>query len=388
MALKYHKVDAIQYEINDNMTTYNHLKKKFLLVEPLSKTPYPPLGLLKISTMLRKKYKDSNIHTAVGINNQLTINNPAEIFITTLFTWDLRKVVEVVSYYKNKFPKAKINIGGIAASLLPDYIEKNTGIKPHIGLYKDAENCSPDYSLDFGRKIKASITFTSRGCVRKCKFCQVNNVEPVFFSKNDWEKDISENLPLVTFWDNNFLASSNFEKDCLRIVDLKKKVDFNQGIDARLFDNEKAKMLFKFDLDPIRFAFDNVNYEKHILNAIKITKKYSNKEIRVYVLYNFNDMPEDFFYRINLLNKCNVLSFPMEYRDPHNLDYKMPGKHWNTYLLRGLKLSLQFYYRKGMITESPTSFKKIYGTSAKQFIDKLYKIYNYDKSLSKNRRSN
>ncbi len=30
------------------------LNKEFLLVEPVAKTPYPPLGLMKISSMLKQ----------------------------------------------------------------------------------------------------------------------------------------------------------------------------------------------------------------------------------------------------------------------------------------------------------------------------------------------
>lgn len=35
----------------------NYSKSNFLLVEPIAKTPYPPLGLLKISSMLKDKYQ-------------------------------------------------------------------------------------------------------------------------------------------------------------------------------------------------------------------------------------------------------------------------------------------------------------------------------------------
>ena len=33
------------------------------------------------------------------------------------------------------------------ATLIPDYIKEKTGIEPHIGLLRGAENCPPDYSL-------------------------------------------------------------------------------------------------------------------------------------------------------------------------------------------------------------------------------------------------
>lgn len=360
-----------------------NLHTQFLLVEPVAKTPYPPLGLMKISTMLKRRYKNCRIFEQVGTGVPMGLSNPKEIYITSLFTWDIDKVVTSIEYYQRRFPKSKINVGGIAASLRPDHIYLRTGVKPHVGLLAEAESCIPDYSFSFERKMATSITFASRGCVRKCKFCSVKTLEPTFFEKNNWEKDISPDLPAITFWDNNWLASSNFEKDCNKLFKMGKRVDFNQGLDARLYTKNKARLLSRINLDPIRFAFDNTAYERHILRAIRLAKKFSDKEIRVYVLYNFSDTPEDFFYRINLLNEEGVLSFPMEYRRPTEDKIKFPGPHWNTALLRAMKLGLLFYYRKGMITENRESFISFYGKTPEQFISKLYEIYRYDKSLRK-----
>ena len=358
-------------------------KYKFLLVEPVAKTSYPPLGLMKISTMLKKRYKGCQVIAQVGNSLESRITNPNQIYITSLFTWDWKNVVECAKYYKNNFPNSEILIGGIGASLVQRDIFNETGIKPHKGLYDEAEFCSPDYSLTFGRKNGASITFTSRGCPRDCEFCSVKELEPRFFVKEDWAKDIEEKYLRIVFWDNNFLASPNFEKDCIKIEKLNKKVDFNQGLDSRLLNEGRAKILFNINIDPIRLAFDDVNYENAVLNAINIAKKYSNKEIMVYVLYNFLDKPEDLYYRISLLNKEGVLSFPMEYRAPTEGIHKVPGRNWNTYLLRGFKLSLLFYYRKGMITRSRDSFLSIYGGNGKEFVSRLYEIYSYDKKLKR-----
>jgi len=359
---------------------------QFLLVEPVAKTPYPPLGLLKISTMLKRRHKGAIVYSQVGMGIPVGLVDPKEIYITSLFTWDLDKVVEAIRFYQRHFYNAKIKVGGIAASLLPEYIKTNTGIKPHVGLLKGAESCTPDYSHTFGRKLNSSISFTSRGCIRKCRFCNVKSLEPEFFVKENWEKDISNDLPAITFWDNNWLASPSFESDCEKLFRLGKKVDFNQGLDARLYDNDKAKLLSKVNLDPVRFAFDNIAQEDAILKAIRLAKKYSDREIRIYVLYNFTDTPEDFYHRINLLNKEQVLAFPMEYRPASADRRRLPSEHWNTYILRGLKLTLLFYYRMGTITKKRESFLSIYGDTPNKFISKLYDVYKYDKDLKRKKK--
>lgn len=358
---------------------------QFLLVEPIAKTPFPPLGLMKISTMLKKKYEDCSVFAQVGNTIPPGLHQPNQIYITSLFTWDLDSVVKSVHYYQDAFPRAKIFVGGVAASLIPEYIRKSTGIEPHIGLLDEAEDFPPDYSLTFGRKLNASITFTSRGCPRNCKFCSVRIHEPVFNTCNNWERNINLKFSRIIFWDNNWLASPNLKRDCEKIKALGKTVDFNQGLDARLYNEKVARMLSSIKIDPIRFAFDDVRLEDTIINAIRLARKYSNREIRVYVLYNFEDSPEDFYYRINLLNKEGVLSFPMEYRKPTHSKTKFSGPHWNSALLRALKLSLLFYYKRGMITDSRKSFHSIYGKNPKEFVDKLYSIYEYDKK-KRNRR--
>ncbi len=71
----------------------------------------------------------------------------------------------------------------------------------------------------------------------------------------------------------------------------------------------------------------------------------------------------------------------MEYRAPTVNTKKIPGPNWNTYLLRAFKLTLLFYYRKGMITESRESFLSIYGKNEKEFVSNLYEIYSNDKAM-------
>lgn len=362
------------------------LRNEFLLVEPIAKTYYPPLGLMKISSMLKQMYKNSMVFTQIGNGVPHGLHCPNTIYITSLFTWDIDKVINSINYYKSKFKDSKIVVGGIAASLLPDYVYSKTGIKPHVGLLENAESCRPDYTATFGRKVNYSISFTSRGCIRNCNFCHVKTLEPSFFVKHDWENDIESSLPSITFWDNNWLASPNFSSDCEKLIKLNKRIDFNQGLDARLFDEDKAKQLSKININPIRFAFDDIKYEKHVLKAIRLAKKHFKSEISVYVLYNYKDTPEDFFYRINLLNKEKVLSFPMRYRETNEIKNKLYGKNWNSYLLRGLALSLLFYYRKGMITIKRDSFESIYGKNENEFIHKLYEIYEYDKKIKSKKR--
>jgi len=357
-------------------------KPQFLLVEPIAKTQYPPLGLMKISTMLKQQYPGCQILTAIGKEIPQGLYDPEEIYITSLFTWDLDSVVDSIILCQMFFPDTKIRVGGIGASLMPDYVLNRTGIMPHIGMLQEAENCPPDYSLTFGRKLRSSITYTTRGCVRRCEFCCVPKLEYKYGCREGWEQDIDPALPEITIWDNNFLASPNFEKDCKTLLKLNKKVDFNQGLDARLYNERRAAILHAVNVDPVRFAFDSMEYADDIFRAIHLAKKFTNKEIRVYALYNFKDTPEDFFQRINSLNKAGVWSFPMCFREPSVENIQKPNGEWTKELLRGLKVILLNFYTHGMITPPRNSFLKIFGSTPEEFKEKLYDSYLYDKSLN------
>jgi len=372
------------------------MKRKILLVEPGYKNPYPPLGLMKISAWHKKK---GNVVDFVKEGNEVSKEyfgyKPPElkkhydqIYITTLFTYHAGDVIKSIKIYQFKYPYAEIKVGGILATLLPKFIEIETGITPHIGLLDGAEECGPDYSLF--PNLQCSITFTSRGCKRKCKFCAVRCHEPKFFVKEDWEKDIDLSKKMIIFWDNNWLFSPNFSKDIEKLKHIDKPFDFNQGLDCRLFNSEKAKLLSGVRIKPLRFAFDNHSEEGYIQNAIKTAKKFGFNDIRVYILYNSedpNDTPEYFFYRIDEMNKLGALSYPMRYRLIDSTQNHYISPHWDKYLLRAVKLSLMFYYSKGMIRRNREAFRDIFGRSSTEFKEKMYKIYEDDK-LRKKKQTN
>ena len=366
------------------------MKQRILLVEPAYGNTYPPLGLMKISTWHKEngdfvnflKLSPQEIQSLLGEEPQKTQYDL--VYITSLFTYHADEVIQAIQYCRATYPQTKIKVGGIMATLVPNYIKEKTGISPHEGLLPGAEDCRPDYSLF--PDLQCSITFTTRGCKRSCKFCAVKKHEPVFFVKDDWENDIDLTKNMIIFWDNNWLLSPNFFKDIEKLKKLNKPFDFNQGLDCRLFDSEIAEALSQTRIRPLRLAFDDRSEEGYIQNAIKLARNRGFKDIRVYVLYNStdeNDTPEYFFYRINEINKLGALSYPMRFRPINSINGRYVSPNWNTSLLRGLKLGLMFYYTKGMINRGREAFVQMYGDNGRQFKEKLYNIYQRDRELDK-----
>lgn len=374
------------------------MKKNILLVEPAYKNPYPPLGLMKISTWHKRKGDRVHLIKDTPHNQSLDDFEKREkcykklgehydiIYITSLFTYQAKEVVESIKYYKERFTNARIRVGGIMATLMSKYLKEKTDIAPHIGLLQGAENCPPDYS--YYPNLPYSISFTTRGCPRDCPFCAVRKHEPKFYTKENWSEDIDITKKRIIFWDNNWLYSPNLEKDINKLKKFQNigitEIDFNQGIDCRLFDEDKAKLLSQIKIRPLRFAFDNGSEEGHIQKAIKLAQKYNFKDISVYVLYNFEnnkDTPEYFYYRINEINRLGAWSYPMRYRPLNSVNGQYISEKWDPKLLRALKLSLMFYYTKGMVTENRRAFTNIYGNNEKEFVNKLFKIYERDRKL-------
>jgi hypothetical protein len=309
------------------------------------------------------------------------------IYITSLFTFHYSKVTSCIRKYQKRYPNADIKVGGVLATLLPSKIEEETKIKPHVGLLKKVEECPPDYSLF--PKLPYSITFTTRGCIRKCKYCVVPIIEPKFFTRN-WKKDINPKSNRIVFWDNNWLCSPNFDKDVKKLKKLGKTFDFNQGLDCRLFDEEKAEILSQTKLKPLRFAFDGPAQAPYIEKAISNARKYGFNDIRVYVLYNSKskyDTPAYFYKRINKLNKLKVVVFPMKYKPINSTAPNWVSPRWDSEVLRGLKIVLRFFYGNGLIKKDRTTFLEMFGEKSKEFKHKMIEFNQRDRARQSKKRS-
>jgi hypothetical protein len=136
---------------------------KTLLVEPNYYTQYPPLGLLKLSTLYKQQGHEVQFIRGLKLVTKFV---PEEIKITSLFTWAWKPVWEAVAFYRALFPKAKVSLGGIYASLTPEHARQSGAHEVFTGLVREAEDLMPgllavpEWLSDPDRS--ASIPFASR----------------------------------------------------------------------------------------------------------------------------------------------------------------------------------------------------------------------------------
>lgn len=142
-------------------------------------------------------------------------------------------------------------------------------------LPKEIDNMFPDYSIypDFND----SIGFTTRGCIRKCQFCFVPEMEGNYYQYNDINNIYRGNNGNVILFDNNILAGGirPFYRTLSYCRERKIKVDFNQGLDCRLVTPEIADLIIKYKsvIKPvIRFAFDDLSYRNAVEKTCKLLK--------------------------------------------------------------------------------------------------------------------
>lgn len=426
----------------------NLMAKNILLIEPGYKNKYPPLGLMKISTYHKKK--GDNVVFAKGEVKELKEKCWDRIYISTLFTFYWNKTINTIKYYyKSVNQPNSIFIGGVMATILEDDLRKEPGIegitilsglldKPGA-LGEDnmiVDTLTPDYDIINLEKNKflnycypvqdAYITYTTRGCIRSCSFCAVPKIEREYNSYISIKEQIENinglygskrNLMLL---DNNILASKDLEKIIDELVDLgfgvdnnnytyykngkkitvKRYVDFNQGTDARLINEDTIKLLSKLPVNPLRIAFDHADETSinYYVNAVRLAAEHGFKVLSNYILFNYQDTPEDFYKRLEINIKLNeefqkknlntrIWSFPMKYSPVTGercRDRKYIGASWNAKLLRGIQCVLNATH--GVVGPKKEFFNKAFGRNLEEFYEILYMpedfIINRDENVS------
>jgi len=354
------------------------MSKNVLLVEPTYKVNFPSIALMKFATYYKRKgYNVKAVRGTPKLYEDYHIIN-----ITSLFTFESEIVIETVNYYKEKFPKAKISVGGIYASLMPEHLEAATGIKPHVGLHFDVENLPPDYSIY--PTIQTSLVYSSRGCINKCKYCSVPKHEPVFTVKDTIKDQVNLKLPNITFFDNNFTANPHFDKIIDELVVFGKKVEFNQGLDCMLLDEHKIKQLSRLKYTPSGFvmAYDKNFQWKYLEPVLTMIAKHKLRVTpKMYMLYNFVETPDDIYQRVkNVMELSYKLDkaftiYPMRCAILDIVKKKSIGKHWTQKDLTRFASFLSSFTR-GFIARS--IYRDFMGDNWAEFmenVDSVFAVY-------------
>lgn len=330
---------------------------KILLLEPSYKNKYPPLALMKISTY--HKLKGDTVCFCKGLNKKLASMQWDRIYISSVFTFHYKKVVETIEfYYESVAHPNQIFLGGSMATIMQKNIKEEAkipgitiilGLLDQVGILGDddiiIDELIPDYSI-ISNQLNQYLNYdypltdayfmhATRGCVRKCDFCAVPKIEPEFKAYCDIKPRINKIIEEygqkkdLMIMDNNILASPQFDKIINDIIDCgfgvsnnwyqyeingkkykkRRYVDFNQGLDARLIFNspEKLVLISKVAVKPLRIAFDHATDEfvEIYVFCMRLAAELKIPVASNYILFNFDDTPNDLYTRLRINVQLN-----------------------------------------------------------------------------------
>jgi hypothetical protein len=412
--------------------------KNILLIEPGYKNKYPPLGLMKLAQYHGPHGKRDKVKFIKGEDPSVFGTAWDRIYITTLFSFEFARISQSIDFALKvaNYHADKIFVGGIAASLMPEQFAARSswqGIRFIQGLLTGSpskalkldeyseelysndytgpaiEDLIPDYSIldqiEYKYPVRdAYFAYASRGCIRKCSFCGVpklegdqRDAESITSVVRNIEAQYGPKKDLILM-DNNVVASPNFRDIIAEIRDLgftpdaklntgrvpvQRRVDFNQGVDARILckDPVYLRELSSICLKPLRIAFDHLGLKGPYEKAVRYAHEFNLTSMSNYMLYNFHDTPADLFERMRLnvtLNEelgLRIWSFPMRYQPTTLPDRSHVGEKWTRYQLRSMQIILQATH--GVVSGDPAFFKRAFGDTLEEFGDILLRPHHF-----------
>lgn len=270
------------------MRQRDDLGMNVLLVDVDSKIPN--LALMKLSAWYKKH----------GIDVGFNVENPDRVCISCIFTKNKAQARGIAKFY----PNAEIDIGG-------------SGIDLKKELPKEIEFIKPDYDL---YPSTYSQGYTTRGCIRKCKFCIVPEKEGKIKEVQHPKEFHDTRFDTCMIMDNNlFAASYKWQMSIFNwFYENKIKMLSPQGWDIRLLTSWRAHCLKKIrHAGIIHFAWDNIKDEKAVLSGIGLLQNEGfdlRRKVSFYILCGFNTTFEEDLYRVQTLRDLGVQSFVMPYK--------------------------------------------------------------------------
>ncbi len=255
---------------------------------------FPNLALCKIAGF----YRD-NGHTVDWYSPMFS--NPDMIYASKVFSFTPDYFI-----YNPDHPTPMQGGTGYNFGQLPAYIENH---RPDFTIYEDSIMRNPRT-----RRLQA-FGFLTRGCIRSCKWCIVPKKEGHIRPVSSIEA-VAQDRKEAVLLDNNFLAAEPaFVEDQLsRIRQTEIRIDFNQGLDARLITPESARLLAACKwIRFIRFSCDTEAMIEPIRRAVQLLRENGcRREIFCYML--IQDIA-DAEKRLKALVELNISPFAQPFRD-------------------------------------------------------------------------
>lgn len=297
---------------------------KVVLVEPrstianvYSKIPMPLLGPVYLGTILRNQGHDVQIYKEdVYTPDYASIK--ADVIGISILTSTANRGYEIA----RKFPKEKVIMGGVHASLLPGEAGKfarqvvvgeaegvindivSGRIQDAVVYGKPVEELDtlpyPDFSLIKGYRLPAFTApiSTSRGCPFDCSFCSVTTMfgrKYRFRSTENIKQEVLETQARnIFFCDDNFTAHPKRTRELLEFLAVNKMRRWSCQVRCDVArDESMLTLMAKAGCKVACIGFESVNlktlkaYDKQqtIEEIIHAIKSFHKKKIKIHGMF-------------------------------------------------------------------------------------------------------
>lgn len=200
-----------------------------------------------------------------------------------------------------------------------DTIKGGTGYGLFEDLPGEIDAMFPDYSIY--PNVDYAIGFLTRGCIRNCPWCVVPKKEGRIRPYRTWQEIKRQDSNKIVFMDNNILAHPYGIEQMESMIGQDVRIDFNQGLDARLVTKEIAKILGSLKwMRFIRTACDTDAAMDSVGKMVELVKAAGVKPYRIMVYVMTKDL-ESGERRVNFLKKLGVDPYVQPFRDfEHNVE--------------------------------------------------------------------
>ncbi len=278
-------------------------KKSIVFLEPVGNESsvfenymrLPLTGCLCLGTILHNNgYKVTIVNETILQKRIDPFDLHADVFCITSLTVSANRAKTLAGQIRRIYPKSRIIIGGIHASLVPedftdvaDYVVKGEaeGIIVDLveGVFKEKVVDAPpvddieqlpliNYGLLEGYKSLSIIPImTSRGCPFDCSFCTVTKIFGRKFRMQSAERILAEikhaltyfNTRDIFFYDDNFVANRGRIEELCNLI-LKEKLDIVWTTQVRSDIARSPELLAKMKKAGCRWfdiGFESINDE-------------------------------------------------------------------------------------------------------------------------------
>lgn len=225
-----------------------------------------------------------------------------EVHISVTFTWDLKEGHRLKEAWGQYYPIVKI--GGPAIS-------------------KSFDEFIP------GKYIKTGVTFTSRGCIKKCPWCLV--------PPREGKIKLLEIKPGWIIQDNNFLATSLSHQEkvysMLRSQNIPAK--FSGGIDISLLNDQNIELMKTIKIKELFIAADTKGSLKRLRTAWDKLYWLGKNKLYCYTMIGFNgETLSEAEERLREVWKIGFTPFSQLYQPPDKFinyptEWKTLNRNWS-----------------------------------------------------------